>query len=109
MPEFGALAAGVDYRIPLERLALVPDAGPDWPKTVATLLDGVAMVVVKPPDAVSQATVRALQARARERGSVSSRPAPGLALTSSLSRPDSSGTASGKAAAGSNDRRPRSG
>jgi hypothetical protein len=68
-PAFGALAAVVDYRIPAEHLALIPDPGPDWPTVVATLIDGVDMVVVTAPPC-TEATVRSLQARARERGCV---------------------------------------
>jgi hypothetical protein len=44
--EWGALAAGADYGLPLERLAMVPHPGPDWPTIVAALTDGVDLVVV---------------------------------------------------------------
>ena len=38
MPAFGALAAA-EVGVPLERLALVPDPGPDWPAVVSALID----------------------------------------------------------------------
>lgn len=70
MPDLGMLAAGQDHGIPLERLALVPEPGPDWPTVVAALLDGVDLVVVQAPAGVSDGVIRSLQARARQRGSV---------------------------------------
>lgn len=68
IPRFGALAAYEDYRIPLDRLALVPDPGPDWPTVVGALIDGLDLVVVR-ADA-TEPIVRSLQARAREKGCV---------------------------------------
>ncbi len=83
LPRVGVLAAhqtGLD----LERLVLVPSAGPDGPTVVAALLDGVDVVVVGDV-ALADADRRRLSARARERGAVllSTRPWPGahLALT----------------------------
>ncbi|MFC7530161.1 hypothetical protein [Actinoplanes sp. GCM10030250] len=70
MPAFGALCASVDHSIPLGHLALVPEPGPDWPTVVATLLDGVDIVVVQPPVGTAAAIIRSLQARARQRGTV---------------------------------------
>lgn len=80
VPWFGALAAHEDYRIPLERLALIPDPGPDWPAVVAALIDGVDMMVVS-ADA-PEPGIRSLQARAREKGCVlvPTRPWPGADL-----------------------------
>lgn len=51
----------------LERLALVPDPGPDWPTVVGALIDSVDLVVVTVPDPAA-GIVRSLQARAREKG-----------------------------------------
>lgn len=83
LPRVGVLAAhqtGLD----LERLVLVPEAGPDGPTVVAALLDGLDVVVVGDV-ALTDADRRRLSARARERGAVlvSTRPWPGahLALT----------------------------
>ena len=70
VPQLGALAAAQDYEIPLDRLALVPNPGPDWPTVVGALLDGVDLVVVATPGGVADGTVRSLQARARQRGAV---------------------------------------
>ncbi|WP_196419964.1 hypothetical protein [Actinoplanes aureus] len=70
MPAFGLLAAGQDYRVPLDRLALVPDPGPDWPQVVGTLLDGVDLIVVRPPADVGEGLARSLSSRARQNGSV---------------------------------------
>jgi hypothetical protein len=69
MPGLGVLAAaqaGVD----LDRLALVPGPGPEWPTVVATLLDGVDVVVVAPSYPVTARVASRLAARARLRGSV---------------------------------------
>ncbi|MFF5079427.1 hypothetical protein ACFY36_20410 [Actinoplanes sp. NPDC000266] len=70
LPGLGLLAAGQDHRMALDRLALVPDPGPDWPTVVGALLDGVALVVVNAPADVSERTIRSLQSRARDRGAV---------------------------------------
>lgn len=70
MPQLGVLAAGQDHGIPLERLALVPEPGPDWPTVVAALLDGVDLVVVNPPPSTDPRIVGNLAARARQKGAV---------------------------------------
>jgi hypothetical protein len=64
------LAAAAEAGIVLERLALVPDPGPDWPAVVAALLDGIDLVVTAPPGTVSAGLASRLAARARQRGSV---------------------------------------
>lgn len=69
VPMLGALAAA-ESGIALERLALVPHPGPDWPTVVAALIDGVDVVVTAVPGAVSASIVSRLAARARQRGSV---------------------------------------
>lgn len=81
LPRLGILAAGEDYRIPLERLALIPAPGPDWPTTVGALIDGVDLVVIHAPAATAP-VVRSLAARARNKGAVvlATTPWPGAEL-----------------------------
>jgi hypothetical protein len=69
VPAFGAVAAA-DVGIALERLALVPNPGPDWATVVAALIDGVDVVVIAVPATVSASVTGRLAARARQRGSV---------------------------------------
>jgi len=73
VPSLG-LAAAVGFGVDLDHLVLVPDAGapggPTWSTAVATLLDAVDVVVVRPPARVPGGEARRLAARARERGSV---------------------------------------
>ena len=69
VPALGALAAA-ESGIALDRLALVPNPGPDWPTVVAALIDGVDVVVVAVPGPVSGSITSRLVARARQRGSV---------------------------------------
>ncbi|MGK5682401.1 hypothetical protein [Actinoplanes sp. URMC 104] len=68
MPAFSPLAAH-ELGVPLDRLALIPEPGPDWPTIVGALIDGVDLVVVACPVPV-EGVVRSLQARARQRGTV---------------------------------------
>lgn len=68
-PAVGMLAAA-DAGVELERVALVPDPGPDAPAAVAALLDGMDVVVVGPRAALLDADRRRLAARARERGTL---------------------------------------
>ena len=69
LPALGALAAA-EAGVPLERLALVPAPGPDWPTVVSALIDGVDLVVIVTPPGTPEATTRALINRARQRGCV---------------------------------------
>jgi hypothetical protein len=69
MPGLGALAAA-QAGVALERLALIPYPGPEWPAVVAALLDGVDVVVVAPPGPVTGRLASRLAARARQRGGV---------------------------------------
>jgi hypothetical protein len=69
LPTLGALAAA-EVGVALERLALVPDPGPDWSTVVAALLDGVDVVVAACPAGATAPVTRRLAARARQRGSV---------------------------------------
>jgi hypothetical protein len=68
-PDLGLVAA-VQLGIDLERLALVPAPGPQWPVVMAALLEGFDVVLLRPPGPVGQSDARKLEARARERGSV---------------------------------------
>ena len=69
IPALGAVAAA-EAGIELSRLALVPSPGPDWPRVVAALLDGVDIVVAAPPGPVAPVVASRLAARARQRGGV---------------------------------------
>ncbi|MFE9958777.1 hypothetical protein [Micromonospora sp. NPDC005299] len=69
VPTFGAGAAA-EAGIALDRLALVPNPGPEWPTVVAALIDGVDVVVTAVPTTVSVSVANRLAARARQRGSV---------------------------------------
>ncbi|KWV34229.1 MULTISPECIES: hypothetical protein [Micromonospora] len=69
VPTFGAGAAA-EAGIALDRLALVPHPGPEWPTVVAALIDGVDVVVTAVPHAVSAPVADRLAARARQRGCV---------------------------------------
>lgn len=69
VPTFGAGAAA-EVGIALDRLALVPHPGPEWATIVAALIDGVDVVVIAVPVAVSASVANRLAARARQRGSV---------------------------------------
>jgi hypothetical protein len=69
VPSLGAIAAA-ESGIALDRLALVPNPGPDWPTVVAALIDGVDVVVTAVPGGVSASVATRLVARARQRGSV---------------------------------------
>jgi len=65
MPELGLVAAA-ELGVVLERLALIPDPGPDWPSVVAALLDGIDVAASAAPVVLT----RRLTARARQRGAV---------------------------------------
>lgn len=65
-----SLAAVADAGGDLERIALVRDPGSLWADVVATLCDGLALVVSAVPVGVAERTVRALSARARKSGCV---------------------------------------
>jgi hypothetical protein len=69
VPALGVLAAA-ESGIVLDRLALVPNPGPEWPTVVAALIDGVDVVVTAVPGPVSASITSRLVARARQRGSV---------------------------------------
>jgi hypothetical protein len=69
LPRLGLVAAA-EAGVALERLALVPNPGPEWGPVVAALLDGFDIVVASAPAAVSAAVTNRLAARARQRGAV---------------------------------------
>jgi hypothetical protein len=70
MPSLGLLAAA-EVGVALERLLLVAQPPPtEWPTVVATLVDGVDVVLVAPPRSMRVGDARRLQARARQRGAV---------------------------------------
>jgi hypothetical protein len=70
MPSLGLLAAS-EMGVALERLLLVADPpSAEWATVVATLVDGVDIVLVRPPGSVRMGDARRLQARARQRGAV---------------------------------------
>jgi hypothetical protein len=69
LPTLGTLAAA-EAGVALDRLALVPEPGPEWTSVVAALLDGVDIVVAAPPGPVAAPVTGRLAARARQRGSV---------------------------------------
>lgn len=70
LAQIGLLAA-VELGVDLERVLLVADPGPAaWATTVASLLDAVEIVLVRPPTPVGVSVQRRLTSRARDRGSV---------------------------------------
>jgi hypothetical protein len=70
LPALG-VAAAAEAGIALDRFALVPTPGPDWPTVVAALLDGFDIVVASAPSGtMAPAIASRLAARARQRGGV---------------------------------------
>ncbi|HMO11163.1 MAG TPA: hypothetical protein PKB06_06625 [Actinotalea sp.] len=80
LPTVGVLAAH-QLGLALDRVVLVPDPGPDGPRVLAALVDGVDAVVAGEV-ALADADRRRISARARERGSVlvSTTPWPGSSV-----------------------------
>lgn len=99
LPDVGVLAAH-QLGLVLDRVALVPDPGPEAPTAVAALLDGVDAVVVGPAVALGDGDRRRLSARARERSAVllPTAPWPGahVVLTAERSRWEGLGQGSGR-------------
>jgi hypothetical protein len=69
LPELGLAAAG-QAGIHLDRLALVPRPGTQWAVVTAALLDGVELLLARPPGRLRPADARRLVARTRERDAV---------------------------------------
>ncbi len=68
-PGLGLLAAA-EHGIDLERLVLVAHPGPAWATVVATLVEALDVVLVRPGRGGSESDVRRLAARVREREAV---------------------------------------
>jgi hypothetical protein len=69
VPALGA-AAAAELGVDLDRLALVPNPGPEWAAVVAALLDGIDIVVAASAGPVAPHIASRLAARTRKRGSV---------------------------------------
>ena len=64
------IVAFAELGVDLGHLVLVPRPGPLWAQVAATLLDGMDLVLVRPPGTVRPGVARRLAARARERRGV---------------------------------------
>jgi len=69
IPDLG-LAAVADAGIDLARFVVVPAPGEQWAVAVATLLDGIGVVLARPPARLKATEARRLAARNRERRGV---------------------------------------
>jgi hypothetical protein len=69
LPDPGVVAMA-ELGIDLERLVFVPRPGAMWPEVTAELLQGVDLVLIRPPGPARPAVARRLAARARERRAV---------------------------------------
>ena len=69
LPSLGLVAAG-ELGVRLDRLVLVPSPGEKWAAVVASLLDGVDLLLLDPGRRARPGEARRLSARARERGVV---------------------------------------
>lgn len=67
--DLGVLAAA-EAGVVVQRLALIPQPGPDLAPVAAALLDGVALVALAGADRILPGARRTLTARARQHGSV---------------------------------------
>ncbi len=61
------VVALAELGVDLERLALVPDPGSGWADTAAALVDGLEVVLVRPPARAAMTAARHLVARTRDR------------------------------------------
>ena len=69
LPAFGVVAAA-EANVAVERLALIPRPGGNWPMVTAALLDAIDVVVLDAPTRIRPQDARRLASRARERGGV---------------------------------------
>lgn len=69
VPDLGVLAAG-ELGVDLDRLALIPDPGPDPLQVISVLADGVDLIAAVPPADLPPARLRVLTGRLRQRGAV---------------------------------------
>lgn len=69
MPDLGVLAAA-ELGVDLDRLALIPDPGPDVLQVLSVLSDGVDVIAAAAPPDVPPARQRVLTGRLRQRGTV---------------------------------------
>lgn len=67
--DFGVEAAA-ELGIELSRTVLVPEPGEHWLEVTAALVDVLRVVVLRPPDSVSERTAEILDSRLRTRSSV---------------------------------------
>ncbi len=67
LPELGVEAAR-EWGVELSRMVLIPDPG-SWLETVATLIEGLDVVLAVAPPAIAPAAAQRLVARLRSRGS----------------------------------------
>lgn len=67
--DLGAEAAA-DLGVALDRFVLVPRPGPEWVSVLATLAEVLTVVVVRPPERVSDGEAARLAARLRQHGAV---------------------------------------
>jgi hypothetical protein len=96
LPTMGPVAAE-ELDVDLTHLALVPAPGRQWATVTAALLDGLDVVVVRPPHPVRPSDARRLTARARHRRSVlvvlATSPSPGSLHATSAGTPGAAGPA----------------
>ncbi|HVB90915.1 MAG TPA: hypothetical protein VND70_02330 [Acidimicrobiales bacterium] len=64
------VVAAAEQGVDLDRLALVPAPASRWPVVTAALLDGVDLLLLRPPERPRPGDARRLAARTRERGAV---------------------------------------
>ena len=69
LPALGMVAAA-GLGMALERFALVPTPGSQWPAVTAALVDAVDLILIRPVAGTRSTDARRLMARARERGVV---------------------------------------
>jgi len=66
VPDFG-LEAAADYGVDLDRTIVVPDPGEHWLSVTAGLVDVVTLILVRPPEKVSDHQAERLRSRLRQK------------------------------------------